>query len=328
MPDPFFAIASQPKNADGTVNALYDPNFRGLDVEGYRIYRGRASNPSELTLIAQFDYPPDPFSGRGHFFDFRVRSTPPLGVRSRARRLHSVPGQRIPRRRRQASRSRSRRTSIWVRRRDRHPGHHRRPGTACNRNGADSPGKAGHRGHRYRSGQARNWSVDRPQGQRGSVRVHRPQRPEQPEVFLCGDGVRHEFGSVGTVEPRIGQGGQGRHSGSEPEQPRCLYAVGERDTRSRRHAVDQYHGADSRRHNWRVLRPLPTGQSGSHRWDSRVWLPTSSTGHRLRSASGSTASSWARPTTRRTSGSRSLARISTGTPPNRARRMLTSFLFR
>ena len=76
MPDPFFAIASQPKNADGTVNALYDPNFRGTDVEGYRIYRGRASNPSELTLIAQFDYPPDPFSGRGHFHDFRATVNP------------------------------------------------------------------------------------------------------------------------------------------------------------------------------------------------------------------------------------------------------------
>jgi hypothetical protein len=76
VPDPFFAIASQPKNADGTVNALYDPNFRGTDVEGYRVYRGRASNPSELTLIAQFDYAPDPFSIRGHFADFRATVNP------------------------------------------------------------------------------------------------------------------------------------------------------------------------------------------------------------------------------------------------------------
>jgi hypothetical protein len=89
-PDPFFAIASQPLNADGTVNPLYDPNFRDTDVEGYRIYRGRVSNPSELTLIAQFDYAPDPFTPtatKGRFKDFRgtVNPTsecaPELGVR-------------------------------------------------------------------------------------------------------------------------------------------------------------------------------------------------------------------------------------------------------
>ncbi|HEX4560691.1 MAG TPA: hypothetical protein VH113_02570 [Gemmatimonadales bacterium] len=46
--DPYFAIASDP------TNALYDPNFRKFDVEGYRIYRGRTSGA--LQLIAQFDY--------------------------------------------------------------------------------------------------------------------------------------------------------------------------------------------------------------------------------------------------------------------------------
>ena len=46
--DPFFAVASNP------TSALYDPNFRQLDVEGYRIYRGRTS--SELELVAQYDY--------------------------------------------------------------------------------------------------------------------------------------------------------------------------------------------------------------------------------------------------------------------------------
>ena len=74
-PDPFFAIASQPQVIDPltglpVVNALYDPNFRGFDVEGYRIYRGRVDNPSELQLIAQFDYAPDA-SGKGIFTDFR-----------------------------------------------------------------------------------------------------------------------------------------------------------------------------------------------------------------------------------------------------------------
>ncbi len=52
--DLYFNIASQPLDSLGNHNALYDPNFRKFDVEGYRIYRGRTS--SELQLIAQFDY--------------------------------------------------------------------------------------------------------------------------------------------------------------------------------------------------------------------------------------------------------------------------------
>ncbi len=53
------------------MNPLYDPNFRGLDVEGYRVYRGRTNNPAELQMIAQFDYVADPATGRGVFTDFR-----------------------------------------------------------------------------------------------------------------------------------------------------------------------------------------------------------------------------------------------------------------
>jgi hypothetical protein len=67
-PDPFFAVAGQPL-IDGVVNPLYDPNFRGLDVEGYRIYRGRTDNPAELQLMAQFDFAPDG-SGKGTFTDY------------------------------------------------------------------------------------------------------------------------------------------------------------------------------------------------------------------------------------------------------------------
>ena len=52
--DLYFNIASQPFDSIGNRNALYDPNFRQFDVEGYRIYRGRTA--SELTLLAQFDY--------------------------------------------------------------------------------------------------------------------------------------------------------------------------------------------------------------------------------------------------------------------------------
>jgi hypothetical protein len=60
--DPFYAIASldsvliDPKNPGlgKKANPLFDPNFRKIDTEGYRIYRGRTS--SALELVAQFDY--------------------------------------------------------------------------------------------------------------------------------------------------------------------------------------------------------------------------------------------------------------------------------
>ncbi|HET9295246.1 MAG TPA: hypothetical protein VFO06_13215, partial [Gemmatimonadales bacterium] len=48
--DPYFGIASD------VSSALYDPNYRQFDVEGYRVYRGRVDNPSSLTLIAEYDY--------------------------------------------------------------------------------------------------------------------------------------------------------------------------------------------------------------------------------------------------------------------------------
>ena len=48
--DPYFEVASD------VASALYDPNYRQFDVEGYRVYRGRVDNPSSLTLIAEFDY--------------------------------------------------------------------------------------------------------------------------------------------------------------------------------------------------------------------------------------------------------------------------------
>jgi hypothetical protein len=59
--DPFFSLAQQPTVIDSSTglpvpNALYDPNYRQFDVEGYRVYRGRVDNPNQLQLIAQFDY--------------------------------------------------------------------------------------------------------------------------------------------------------------------------------------------------------------------------------------------------------------------------------
>ena len=56
--DPFFAVASTPLTPEGggDPNPLYDPNYRQLDVEGYRVYRGRVDSPNSLALVAQFDY--------------------------------------------------------------------------------------------------------------------------------------------------------------------------------------------------------------------------------------------------------------------------------
>ena len=45
--DPFAVVAGDP------TSALFDPNFRQFDIEGYRIYRGRTAG--DLRLIAQFD---------------------------------------------------------------------------------------------------------------------------------------------------------------------------------------------------------------------------------------------------------------------------------
>jgi hypothetical protein len=49
--DAYFAIANDPNSG-----ARYDPAYRQFDVEGYRIYRGRVDTPSQLQLVAQFDY--------------------------------------------------------------------------------------------------------------------------------------------------------------------------------------------------------------------------------------------------------------------------------
>ena len=48
--DPYYAVSSD------VTSALYDPNYRQFDVEGYRIYRGRVDSQDQLFLIAQFDF--------------------------------------------------------------------------------------------------------------------------------------------------------------------------------------------------------------------------------------------------------------------------------
>jgi hypothetical protein len=57
--DPYFTVAAQPTRVvagQSEPNAMYDPNFRRFDVEGYRIYRGRTDDPASMTLLGQWDY--------------------------------------------------------------------------------------------------------------------------------------------------------------------------------------------------------------------------------------------------------------------------------
>lgn len=79
--DPFFAAASD------ATSALYDPNFRQFDVEGYRIYRGRTS--SDLQLVAQFDYAGTSFTDYTGAIDYGdvngdgiVECAPELGLQA------------------------------------------------------------------------------------------------------------------------------------------------------------------------------------------------------------------------------------------------------
>jgi len=46
--DPYYVVASD------NTSALYNPNYRQYDVEGYRVWRGRTA--AEMQVIAQFDY--------------------------------------------------------------------------------------------------------------------------------------------------------------------------------------------------------------------------------------------------------------------------------
>ncbi|MDH3297722.1 MAG: hypothetical protein OEM96_05545, partial [Gemmatimonadota bacterium] len=61
--DPFYAVASNP------ASALFNPNYRQFDTEGYRIWRG--TNPGNLSLLAQFDY------GNTTFSDFTCETVGP-----------------------------------------------------------------------------------------------------------------------------------------------------------------------------------------------------------------------------------------------------------
>jgi hypothetical protein len=70
--DPYFALASDPSSA------LYDPNYRQFDVEGYRIYRG--TDPRSLTLIAQVDHDTSSFVDYVGAVAYPGQCAPELGI--------------------------------------------------------------------------------------------------------------------------------------------------------------------------------------------------------------------------------------------------------
>jgi hypothetical protein len=83
--DPYVAAASDP------TSPLYDPDYRGHDVEGYRIWRGTSA--SDLKVIAQYDYAGTWFTDyTGQVFDPSYpRCAPELGIDSTCRVIFGYP---------------------------------------------------------------------------------------------------------------------------------------------------------------------------------------------------------------------------------------------
>ncbi|MEE8362339.1 MAG: hypothetical protein V3R71_09280, partial [Gemmatimonadales bacterium] len=79
IPDPFFDVAKD-ATVGGSVNPLYDPNYREFDVEGYRVYRGRVNAANELTLIGQFDYVGTTIDDYGGQVNYGELCAPELGL--------------------------------------------------------------------------------------------------------------------------------------------------------------------------------------------------------------------------------------------------------
>ena len=80
--DPYYQLATQPLDASGLPNALYDPNYRQFDVEGYRLYRGRVNSPNSLTLLAQWDYSGTLIADYGGQVNPTEQCAPELSIRS------------------------------------------------------------------------------------------------------------------------------------------------------------------------------------------------------------------------------------------------------
>lgn len=83
--DPYFDIASDP------TSPLFDPNYRQLDVEGYRVYRGRTA--ADLQLLAQFDYAGTSLVDFIGAWDYGITCAPELGVSVFSGTNYAVPPQ-------------------------------------------------------------------------------------------------------------------------------------------------------------------------------------------------------------------------------------------
>ncbi|MGD8726908.1 MAG: hypothetical protein PVH40_04635 [Gemmatimonadales bacterium] len=70
--DPYYEVASQ----EGS--ALFDPNYRFNDVEGYRVYKGRTA--AQLQLVAQYDYSGTVFTDYTGNWAYDGQCAPELGV--------------------------------------------------------------------------------------------------------------------------------------------------------------------------------------------------------------------------------------------------------
>ena len=70
--DPYFPLASNP------ANPLYDPDYRKNDVEGYRVWRGHS--PTDLQVLAQFDYRGTTFTDQTGQFAQAPDCAPEIGL--------------------------------------------------------------------------------------------------------------------------------------------------------------------------------------------------------------------------------------------------------
>ncbi len=89
--DPYYAIASD------VNSALYDPNYRQFDVEGYRIYRGRVDSPDQLFLIAQFDFAGTIFNDYDGVINPVDTCAPELGIYTACPVPYTPPAPGVPR---------------------------------------------------------------------------------------------------------------------------------------------------------------------------------------------------------------------------------------
>ncbi len=98
--DPFYEVAKDAAvvpagGGEPVQNVLYDANYRKFDVEGYRLYRGRADTPTSLQLVQQWDYSNTRFRDfTGQFLaEARgARCAPELEITASCNNVFDIPG--------------------------------------------------------------------------------------------------------------------------------------------------------------------------------------------------------------------------------------------